>query len=103
MTDGFGLDPGAIPLAVTTWEDLAELTTTTQTELAGQSPGGFAPSVRAAASTFLSAWSGFAGESRAIADGFVSALQSSQSSYSQSDQLTAGELDRLDGRLGPAR
>jgi hypothetical protein len=103
MTDGYGIDPGSIPTAVTKWEDVGELMTTTKTELAGQSPIGFAPSVQGAASAFLTAWSGFAGESRAIADGFVSALQSTQSSYGRSDQLSAGELDRLDGRLGPAR
>ena len=51
---------------------------TTQTGLAGQTASGFAPSVTGAAATFLAAWAGYAGESGALADGFVQALRSTR-------------------------
>jgi hypothetical protein len=49
------------------------------------------------------AWAEYAGESSTIADGFVRALGSTNTLYSQTDRLGEAELKRLDGRLGPAR
>jgi hypothetical protein len=103
MSDGYGVADGSIAAAVTQWQGLQELMHTTQTDLAGESSSGFAPSVQGAAATFLVAWAEYAGESSTIADGFVRALGSTNTLYSQTDRLGEAELKRLDGRLGPAR
>ncbi|QWZ07593.1 hypothetical protein KRR39_19540 [Nocardioides panacis] len=103
MSDGYGVTAGSIPLTTEQWRSLQELMVATQDGLAAESPSGFAPSVRGAAATFLAAWTGYAGESSTLADGFVRALGSTDSLYGRTDALSEVELGRLDGRLGPAR
>lgn len=103
MSDGYGVTSGSLPVTTGQWRSLQELMRTTQTELAGQTVSGFAPSVTGAAATFLAAWAGYAGESGALADGFVQALGSTDSLYDRTDALSEAALTRLDGRLGPAR
>ena len=103
MSDGYGVTTGSLAVTTGQWRTLQELMHTTQTGLAGESPAGFAPSVTGAAATFLAAWAGYAGESSALADGFVKALGSTGSLYARTDALSETGLTRLDGRLGPAR
>ena len=103
MSDGYGVTAGSISVTTGQWRSLQELMDATQTGLAGESSTGFGPSVQGSAATFLAAWAGYAGESSTLADGFVKALGSTDSLYGRTDQLTEAELQRLDGRLGPAR
>jgi hypothetical protein len=100
---GYGLGPSTIPWAVARWEDLGELMEKTRSELGDAGTAGLAPSVRTAAAAFLTAWSGYAGESRAMADGFVAALHTTDATYTGRERLTEEQLKNLDGRLGPAR
>lgn len=100
---GYGLGPSTMPWAIGRWEDLEELMEKTRSELAGAGTGGLAPSVQAAAAAFLTAWSGYAGESKAMADGFVAALHTTDATYTGRERLTEEQLKNLDGRLGPAR
>ncbi len=100
---GYGLGLSSVSWAIQSWEDLEELMEKTRSELATESATGLAPSVQAAASSFLTAWSGHAGESRAMADGFVAALHSTDVRYTGQETLTEEQLKNLDGRLGPAR
>ena len=102
MSGGYGFGPD-IAVTIGQWQHLEELMRDTGADLAAGSTSGFAPSVRGAAATFLAAWAGYAGESAELADGFVRALGSTDRLYAQTDTLSAAELDRLDGRLGPAR
>ena len=103
MSDGYGVTPGSLTTTATQWDRVEELMASSQGELAGASSGGFPPSVQGAAATFLSAWAGYAGESGTIASGFAEALRSTQTLYGQGDQMSEADLNRLDGRLGPAR
>lgn len=100
---GYGLGPSSVPWAAQAWEDLAELMEKTRSELASTSSTGLAPSVQTAASAFLTAWSGYAAESRTMADGFVGVLNSINARYGEQEQLTEEQLKNLDGRLGPSR
>ena len=56
-----------------------------------------------AATTFLSRWAGYAGESADIAEGFVGALHATSDDYSTTDDATDRQFSDLDGRLGSAR
>ena len=103
MTDGFGVTTGTVALTAAQWDDLQELMTSAASELSGASSSGFAPSVQVAASAFLRAWAGFAGESATMSSGFAQALRSSGTLYDQGDLLGEAELKQLDGRLGPSR
>lgn len=100
---GYGVGPSSVPWAKQAWEDLSELMERTRSDLASASATGLAPSVRTAASAFLTAWSGHAKESTAMADGFVDALDSINARYGAQEQLSEEQLRNLDGRLGPAR
>lgn len=72
-------------------------------DLRSASASSLPPSVQAAATTFLTRWAGYAGESAAIARGFVGALQATSNDYSTSDDAADRQFSDLDGRLGSAR
>lgn len=98
-----GVDYAAISRGGRDWEQLAELMSETSRDLADQGVGALPPSVQGAASSFLRAWAGYAGESSAIATGFAGALDARVADYRGTDQRVDGQLTELDGRLGPAR
>ncbi|WP_181309525.1 hypothetical protein [Nocardioides campestrisoli] len=85
------------------WEELEALMKDAGQELSGAPVGGLGSSARGAARSFLTAWSGYAGESREIAAGFVTALQATATDFSGTDQGQAHDFSNLDGRLGPER
>lgn len=93
------------PLVATAedWRSLASLMTGTSRDLAGQGTGSLPPSVQGAASSFLSAWSGYAEESAAIAEGFAASVDARVTDYSGADDGSRDQMTDLDGRLGPAR
>lgn len=76
---------------------------TTQTELADAPVTGLASGVQGAASAFLSAWSGYAGESAAICEGMGEALRLLVHDVTATDEQRQAAFSRLDGRLGPQR
>jgi hypothetical protein len=96
-------DMQTLRLGTTGWEGQARLMDATARDLAGASASALPPSVQAAATTFLSRWSGYAEESAAIAHGFVGALTATGDDYSTSDDAADRRFSDLDGRLGPAR
>jgi hypothetical protein len=100
---GYGLGPSSVPWAVGQWEDLEELMEKSRSALAAAGATGLAPSVQAAATSFLTAWAGYAGESKVMAGGFVAALHTTDAAYTGQETLTEEQLKNLDGRLGPAR
>ena len=83
------------------WEELETLMQDAGKELDSSSVAGLAPGVRGAAKSFLNAWSGYAGESRAIAEGFVGALNDTSADLTGTDQAQGADYAQLDGRLGP--
>lgn len=85
------------------WEAQETLMETSSRELGGASSAALPPSVQGAATTFLTRWAGYAGESAAIAQGFVGALQATSDDYSTTDDAVDRQFSDLDGRLGPAR
>ena len=85
------------------WESQETLMDTSARELRGASASALPPSVQGAATTFLTRWAGYAGESAAIAQGFVGALHATSDDYSTTDDATDRQFSDLDGRLGPAR
>jgi hypothetical protein len=85
------------------WETQETLMRTSARELGGASSSALPPSVQGAATTFLGRWAGYAGESAAIAQGFVGALQATSDDYSTTDDAVDRQFSDLDGRLGPAR
>jgi hypothetical protein len=99
----FGLEYNALTAGAQDWRDLAELMTDTSRGLADQPTSAIPASAQDAAASFLSAWSGFAGESAEIATGFAGALDATRSSYRSADDATDQRFAHLDGRLGPRR
>lgn len=94
---------GAINVGASHWEELEALMADAAKEL-GQAPvSGLAPGVQGAASAFLSAWAGFAEESRAMANGFAGALRAAAADMGGTDQSQSGQYDSLDGRMGPGQ
>jgi hypothetical protein len=85
------------------WEAQETLMDTSARELGAASAASLPPSVQAAATTFLSRWAGYAGESSAIAQGFVGALHATADDYSTTDDASDRQFSDLDGRLGSAR
>lgn len=98
-----GLEYDAIRTAVGDWQRLDELMTTSRRALADASTGALPPSVQGAASGFLTAWAGYAGESAAIAAGFAQALDATSLDFAGTDEADGARWQQLDGRLGPAR
>ena len=98
-----GVELNAIKAASGDWDRLHELMTTSQRSLADASTGALPPAVRGAASSFLSAWAGYAGESAALASGFSDALDATAADWTGTDEADAARWDTLDGRLGPSR
>lgn len=98
-----GIEYNQVENAAGRWDELAGLMTDTERDLADASAAGLAPSVRAAATAFLTAWSGYAGESSDIATGFGEAMRARVTDYQGTDQASRNALTDLDGRLGPAR
>ena len=98
-----GLELGALRVGSRDWSDLAERMTTTATYFQQASGYALGDSVQAAATSFLDAWAGYAGESAAIATGFSDALTAAADSYGGSDDGADQGFADLDGRLGPAR
>ncbi|GAA5108009.1 hypothetical protein GCM10023339_06560 [Alloalcanivorax gelatiniphagus] len=96
-------DMQALRLGTTGWESQERLMDSTATALRGASAGALPPSVQAAATTFLTRWSGYAEESSAIAQGFLGALRATANDYSTSDDQADRQFSDLDSRLGPAR
>lgn len=85
------------------WESQQTLMESTARELDGASSAALPPSVQGAATTFLTRWAGYAGESAAIAEGFLGALKATSNDYATSDDAVDRQFSDLDGRLGPAR
>jgi hypothetical protein len=85
------------------WESQETLMETSARELGGASAASLPPSVQGAATTFLTRWAGYAGESATIAHGFVGALHATADDYSITDDATDRQFSDLDGRLGSAR
>lgn len=100
---GMALEYGALGSGDEAWTRLAELMRNTQQELSDAPAAGLAPSVRGAASSFLTAWAGYAGESAAIGDGLAEALRVLQYDVATTDEERQQIFRDLDGRLGPAR
>lgn len=100
---GLGLEYDELGRGDQDWSRLAELMRTTGSDIEGASTNGLPPSVQAAATTFLSAWSGYAGESAAIADGLAGALRAIGNDVFATEAEREQEFGRLDSRLGPAR
>lgn len=98
-----GLEYNAIRTAVGDWERLEELMTTSRRALADASTGALPSSVQGAASGFLTAWSGYAAESAAIASGFAEALDATSLDFAGTDEADGAHWQQLDGRLGPQR
>ncbi|WP_121256266.1 hypothetical protein [Nocardioides ferulae] len=103
MTDLYGVVPEPLAFAARDWGDLAELMERSSSDLGGQGVGALAPSVQAAASAFLTAWAGYAGESAAIARGFSSALDALVADATHTDDAIDTHFGGIDARLGPAR
>lgn len=85
------------------WDSQEALMESAARDLRGASCAALPPSVRGAATTFLSRWAGYAEESTSIARGFVGALRATADDYSTSDDAVDRRFSDLDGRLGPAR
>lgn len=85
------------------WEDQERLMESAARDLRSASPSPLPPGVQGAATAFLNRWAGYAGESTAIARGFVGALKATGNDYSTSDDAADRQFSDLDGRLGPAR
>lgn len=96
-------EAAAIAIGVERWEELEALMQDARQDLGSASVAGLAPGVQGAASSFLSAWSGYAEESRAIAEGFVGALRDATADMGSTDSEQAGDYGQLDGRLGSGR
>jgi hypothetical protein len=100
---GLGLEYGEIGRGDEDWSRLGELMRTTEGELRDAPTSGLAPSVQGAATGFLTAWSGYAAESAAIADGLAGALRLLVGDVRATEEQRQEEFSRLDSRLGSAR
>lgn len=98
-----GIELGSLRAGSRDWSELSERMTTTATYFEQASGFSLGDSVQVAATSFLDAWAGYAGESAAIATGFSEALTAAADSYGQSDDAADQGFGDLDGRLGPAR
>lgn len=87
----------------TGWESQERLMDATAKDFGAAGSGALPPSVQGAATTFLSTWAGLAGESTAIAQGFVGALEATANDFSTTDDAADRQFSDLDARLGPAR
>lgn len=98
-----GVEGNALRTGSADWARLSELMTSTSGSVGEASTAGLAPSVQGAAAAFLSAWSGYAGESAAIATGFSGALDAASDDFTNRDDEADQRFSQLDSRLGPAR
>lgn len=96
-----GVEHNALVSGAKDWESLATLMDNTSQELTDQSTSPIPESARSAASTFLTRWAGYAGESSEIATGFSGALDASVDNYFTADDAADRKFADLDGRLGP--
>ncbi|RYB94613.1 hypothetical protein EUA93_09820 [Nocardioides oleivorans] len=103
MTEQLVWDLQVLQKGTTGWESQERLMDATAKDFRAASPGALPPSVQGAATAFFSTWAGLAGESTAIAQGFVGALKATGNDYSTSDDAADRQFSDLDGRLGPAR
>lgn len=85
------------------WVLLAELMATSVQDFDGASVSGLAPSVQPAATRFVEAWRGYAGQSRDLATGMGGAVRATLEDTGAIDEDTQRMFDALDTRLGPAR
>lgn len=100
--EGLGLDYGSLASGVEDWSRLGELMRSTGSELGDASTAGLAPTVQGAAQSFLTAWSGYAGESAAISDGLSEALGLLTTDMTATEEELTARFGTLDGRLGSA-
>lgn len=98
-----GIEYGQVDKAAALWDDLSALMAESERDLSTASTAGLGSSVQSAATAFLTAWSGYAGESADIATGFGDALRARVADYRGTDQGSRDDFTNLDGRLGPAR
>lgn len=103
MSGGMGLEYAALSRGDENWSRVAELLRRTRSELADADTSGVAPGVRGAASSFLSAWAGYAAESAAISDGMAGALEVMVGDLQSTEQARQSAFRDLDARLGPQR
>lgn len=96
-------DMQTLRLGTTGWESQERLMDSTARDFDRASVSALPPSVQGAATTFLTRWAACAGESAAIAQGFIGALRATGNDYSTSDDATDRAFSDLDSRLGPAR
>ncbi|MCY7401550.1 MAG: hypothetical protein LH477_11465 [Nocardioides sp.] len=96
-------DVQTLRLGTTGWESQERLMDSTARDFGRASVSSLPPSVQGAATNFLTSWTGYAGESTAIAQGFIGALRATGDAYSTSDDAVDREFSDLDGRLGSAR
>lgn len=98
-----GLELNLMRQSISDWKHLDELMTGSEKALSTASTAGLPPSVQPAGALFLERWSGFAGESAAIARGFADALSAASDDYLTTDDSVDERFAQLDGRLGPAQ
>lgn len=103
MSDPLVWQVATLSAGTRAWEGQQTLMETTARELGNASASALPPSVQGAATTFLTRWAGYAGESVAIAQGLVGALEATADDYSTADDAVDRQFSDLDGRLGPAR
>jgi hypothetical protein len=96
-----GFELNLMRQSISDWQRLDELMTSSKTSLSRASTAGLPPSVQPAGALFLERWSGFAGESAAIAKGFADALTAASDDYLTTDDSVDQRFAELDGRLGP--
>jgi hypothetical protein len=92
----------ALRNAVDGWEQVEPLMRSTSGDFATASVSALAPSVQSAATTFLSAWKGFADESAAIVGGFAEQLTAFTNDMVGVEDGVKTNFDSLDARLGPS-
>ncbi len=100
--EGLGLEYGSLASGVEDWTRLGELMRSTGSELDDASTAGLAPTVQGAAQSFLTAWSGYAGESAAISEGLSEALGLLTTDVTATEEELTARFGTLDGRLGSA-
>lgn len=96
-------DVQTLSLGTTGWEGQERLMDSTARAFSSASASALPPGVQAAATTFLTRWTGYAEESTAIAQGLVGALKATANDYSTADDAADRQFSDLDGRLGPTR
>ncbi|ANH38175.1 hypothetical protein I601_1744 [Nocardioides dokdonensis FR1436] len=98
-----GMEYNALRAGSRRWAALGELLDETAKDFGAAPVAGLAPDCQGAATSFLSAWQGYAGESAAIVEGFATALEEVVGSTTETDSATGSGFETLDSRLGSAR